>query len=184
MRNYIFILLSLAISMVTLVGAQVTNEIVAVTTDAVLLCPEGRTNLIIRGDGQFFEISWQYPPPLKGGMAIKEGEIYTFSVLVHQESGTRWGEVIRIVQNGTNLYDREICELHNLRMDLRETPIRYGLPDPKFAVPFAQARPSLFPHGADFEWGGCVVVVGEDKRKTQMLYRCSECVKAYNKWKR
>src|SRR5689334_13992809 len=96
MRNFASLRLSVAIYAVALVGAKATNEVVTITTDAVFLSPNGLTNLIIRGDGQFFEIPWLYPPPLKGGAAIQEGKMYNFSVLVHRERGTRWGEVIRI----------------------------------------------------------------------------------------
>jgi hypothetical protein len=86
-------------------------------------------------------------------------------------------ELVRIAQNSTTLYDREICEIHHCKMVRKEFTIQYGMGmviDPK------EELQSLFPHYAERLFGGCDA--GPNAPKTGKAFVCEDCKAAHAKW--
>lgn len=78
------------------------------------------------------------------------------------------------------IYDREVCEVHQVKMELKEVPIFYGSFLPIHGGPSGETAHRLFPHHREYLLGGCVITPGSPE--TNKVYFCSQCKVAYGKW--
>ena len=62
------------------------------------------------------------------------------------------------------------------------TRVEYGTVWPPPSEADRNAGRLLFPHGREFAFGGCAV--GPDSPKSESVYVCGDCKKAYQKWKK
>jgi len=90
-------------------------------------------------------------------------------------------ELRKVEWAGQTIFDIEVCEVHTSKMDYKEVKIAYGLFVPGPDEPSGDTARRLFPHRHEYSFGGCVV--SADSPKTEMAYVCSDCKKAYEKWK-
>lgn len=129
---------------------------------------------------------------------LEAGKIYTFTVeerpfpsLVTQtptgsepvaEAEYVWYPVlIRVMDGETSIFDMEVCEVHQTRMERREVPISFGLPPVMRGLPTLEEEKTLFPHRRDYVLGGRVSSSG---KRTETMYICSECKAAYDSWRK
>jgi hypothetical protein len=119
-------------------------------------------------------------------ISLRTQKSYTFSII---EEPNPWGEksavipqLIRVEEDGRVIYDAEICEIHQRKMEQKEVEIANGgLVAPDSSVPSARTERRKFPHRYEISFGGCEVF--PDSPKTKTIYVCGECKNAYQKWK-
>jgi len=158
--------------------------------------------LIISDAKQSFDILWS----LHGNQreltlipfTLKANETYTFTV---KEERSRIGEdlgieppksenpenyyikipnLIRVIRDGSLVFDREICEAHQRKMERREAPIIYGLIIPQGKQPPEQQYRTKFSHYSEQAFGGCCIM----PNKTDFIYVCPYCVAAHKEWEK
>ena len=124
--------------------------------------------------------------PNPGGFVLESNRVYTFTFVEEPIKQNRLKKelfvprISRIEQAGKMIYDREACEVHHSRMERKEVRIIYGLVLPGPDAPSPDTERRLFPHGQEILLGGCI---STPDRPTGNIYVCSECKKAYAKWK-
>lgn len=87
-------------------------------------------------------------------------------------------QLVRITEGGQVIFDRSICGIHHVKMELRNVEIDYGM----YAAGSEAESYCMqhFPHFRDFALGGCVV--GDQKFTT--IYICPRCVAECNEYTR
>jgi hypothetical protein len=147
------------------------------------------TYLVLTNEKHSCELLWAMDPKVEFfPVTLDTNRVYLFTVAERQRIFTlpqRPDRIIsvpdlrRIRQDGKTIYDIEVCEVHKTRMEPREVQIVYGLfrrgPD----EPSDDIEQRLFPHCNEYSLGGCTGM-GE---KTERVYVCADCKKAYDKWK-
>jgi hypothetical protein len=139
-------------------------------------------------------------PPLPALGDLKAGETYRI-ILLDREAGIlelaafvtdrehkTWHDIVydsiakpllRIEQGQEVVFDRSICEVHHVKMELKDVDISYGMPG---AATEADAYCDLhFPHHRNFAEGGCVV--SDTSPKSGLIYICPQCVADCGKYK-
>ena len=147
------------------------------------------TYLVLTNGPHSCELLWAVDPKLEFfPVTLDTNRVYVFTVAERQRIFTvpqrrdtiiAVPELRRIQQDGRTIYDIEVCEVHKTRMEPKEVQIVYGLfrrgPD----EPSEDIEQQTFPHNREYSLGGCVGL-GE---KTERIYVCADCKKAYDKWK-
>lgn len=132
-----------------------------------------------------YEFPWGIPPHYNGSVVLESNRVYTFTVIEEPLSllgvGSSFPVVVRVERDGKMIYDREVCEVHQIQMERKWVRIVYGLIAPGPGEPSGDTEQRLFPHRREVSFGGCVV--SPDSPKTNKVYVCSQCKKAYEKWK-
>lgn len=126
---------------------------------------------------------WVMPPRYRGLVPLDTNQTYTFTIESVQSGlkGYVFPEVIRIELNGLTVFDHEICEVHQRRMERKRVPIRYGLFISDSTWPSADTERTRFPHYREFVPGGCVR--GPRSPKSERLFVCDECKASHSQWK-
>jgi len=79
-------------------------------------------------------------------------------------------QLVRITEGGTVVFDRSVCGLHHVKMELRKVRVAYGMIGPKnWAESYCMGH---FPHFKDLALGGCV----EGDAESTSIYICPKCV--------
>jgi hypothetical protein len=139
------------------------------------------TNLRITDNKRSWDLGWGYHGMSFFPVTLDTNQTYTFTMAEKPFHGSSIPELRRVLLGGTVLYDREICEVHKKKMVHKEAPIAYGLmlPDPE--DPSGEIERRMFPHRYEISFGGCVITPRSPK--TEKIYFCSECKKAFAKWR-
>jgi hypothetical protein len=114
-------------------------------------------------------------------ISLDTNQFYTFTVAQKPFYNFTTPELQRVELAGQTIYDIEVCEVHKTRMEHKKVKILYGLIRLAPDEPSADTERRLFPHHREYSFGGCCVT--PDSPKTERVYVCSECKKAYEKWK-
>jgi hypothetical protein len=144
---------------------------------------QGRlVNLVISDTNRRFDIGWGMPPYFQFIPAsLDTNRVYTFTVAQKPFHTFNIPELRRVQLNGQTIYDIEVCEIHKTKMEHKEVRIAYGLIRPGPDEPSGDAETRLFRHRREYSLGGCIVM--PDSQKTERVYVCMDCKKAYDKWK-
>ncbi len=108
---------------------------------------------------------------------------YTFTVVW---SRLQAPAVERIERDGKLIYDRSLCEVHHLQMQLQKVPFIFGeqrTEDPEQAhggEPSIRTVNQLFPNYRDVAYAGCVM----EPNVRATVYVCRRCREAYFAWKK
>jgi len=79
-------------------------------------------------------------------------------------------QLLRITSGDKVIFDRSVCGLHHVKMELRNVRVAYGMYGPKnWAESYCIGH---FPHFRDFALGGCVVGDAE----STSIYVCPKCI--------
>ena len=81
--------------------------------------------------------------------------------------------LVKIESGEEVLFDRVVCGVHHVQMQLSNVPVAYGLLMTSKAERYCRDR---FPHARAFARGGCVVT--EESPKFTPVYICPRCVAA------
>jgi hypothetical protein len=127
------------------------------------------------------ELPCVFRPPYNGPVALESNRVYKFTLIKEPyKTGRLISHVVKVEQDGKMIYDREVCEAHHVKMERKEVKIIYGLIVRDAGGPTSETVQRLFPHGHEIAFGGCAIMPGS--LKTEKIYVCSECRKAYEKW--
>lgn len=89
--------------------------------------------------------------------------------------------LVRVVRDGKVIFDRGVCEVHNIGMEHRVVHFGYGFPTwPEGKWPTHQVSRAQFPHHWDRRGGGCI----PGPRKSALAIICPACKAAFDKWRR
>ena len=182
MRTILFLTLCFGFWHSATNAAEKAKAPVVITAPAKLKPCGNWMCLTIADEKHNFELLWAMQPHYSVPVALESNRVYRFTVIKEPFRGginITIPEVIRVEQDGRVIYDREVCQVHQLKMDRKKVPIVYGLFRPHPGEPSAATERQLFPHSRDFVLGGCVV----GPEKTDHIFVCSDCKKAYEKWK-
>ncbi|MBI2440383.1 MAG: hypothetical protein HYV35_03325 [Lentisphaerae bacterium] len=182
MRILIQLLLTVALSYVVAFAGEHVQQPVAITTRPRFDDRGQVTYLLLSDNSHSYELSWGMPPKIRFvPVTLDTNSIYTFTVTERSYKGIAIPELRRVQQEGQTIYDVEVCEIHKTKMEHKKVRILYGLILPGPDEPTGDAEQQLFPHRREHSLGGCVV--SSDSPKTEMIYICTECKKAYARWK-
>ena len=182
MRKSLFLLLCFTFVKPLIHSAESAKAPVIITAPARLENRDGWTYLIISNSNHSYELPWARPPHFDGDVALQADQVYTFTVI--EEPFMRdvlIPHVAKVEQNGRTIYDREVCEVHHAKMERKKVRVVYGLIRPGAGEPSSDTERRLFPHRHEISFGGCDV--GSYSPKTEKIYVCDQCKKAYAKWK-
>ena len=138
--------------------------------------------LVIADKNNSFDFSWGMPPDMQFyPVSLDTNRVYTFTVVKTPFHGVPIPELRKVQSGGQTIYDIEVCETHKTRMEHKKVEIVYGLVRPGPDEPSGLTERRLFPHHREFSLGGCVI--GPGSPKTERVYVCIDCKRAYEKWK-
>ena len=176
------VLLCFVFSQLVANAAEQSKARVVITAPAKLEQRGDWIYLTISDARHSYDLPWAMPPHYAGSVTLESNRVYTFTIIEERSrSGFLIPEVVRIERDRKLIYDREICEVHHIKMDRKQVKIEYGLILPGPGEPTGETAQRLFPHRLEVAFGGCVV--SPDSPKTEKVYVCRECKKAYEKWK-
>jgi hypothetical protein len=195
MRAIVRLLIFLIVSQVAVVYGQ-TNTSIVITAPAKFKAHGAWTYLTITDTKHSYDFLWTISPhgyAPAGVVSLETNHVYTFTV-IEEDPGlncllkdylltkTPIPRLRRIEDHGKLIWDREVCEVHWIKMDFRDVPIVYwDRRSPPPGEPTRDEELRLFPHRYELYFGGGSH--GSDSPKTNNVYVCSECKKAYEKWK-
>ena len=162
-------------------AAERTNQ-VTITTRPRFDDQVQFTYLLLADDKHSYRFRWSMSPGIQYvPVTLKTNRVYTFTVTEEPWRSIIIPKLIKVRQGDQIIYDIEVCEVHKTRMEEKQVPVAYGfiLPGPE-APPDDTERQS-FPHRREYSLGGCVI--SDDSPKTEGVYVCTDCKKAYEKWK-
>jgi hypothetical protein len=136
-------------------------------------------------------LSSNYPQDL----VLSEGDSYSITVLdqdfedlnislavISRREHTDWHDavgdagvggiqqLVRIISGDKVVFDRSVCGLHGVKMELRNVRVNYGMYGPKNrAESYCVGH---FPHFRDFALGGCLMGEAE----STSIYICPKCI--------
>lgn len=162
------------------VAAEFTNRQVTVVVSPMFEQRGEWTCLIVSNATHYFRF-WTLPERERWtSFRLDTNSVYTFVV----DDGRYTRELLKIKLQGNTLFDREVCDVHRVKLGNQEVRYVYGYVRP---APPAPGEPSwetereLFPfRQRKTIWGGCI----PHEAKTTMVLFCSQCETAYQEWKR
>ena len=167
-----------------------SEKAVVITCPAQLERRDDWIYLTLTNSQHRYEIPWSMAPHYQGDVALKAGRTYTFTVVeepsswageTQSEIATPRPEVTKVEWKGKVIYDREVCSAHKARMERKEVPIVYGYVIREPGAPSGKTAERLFPNRREVSMGGCVFTPGFSP-EVDLVYVCSECKNAYEKW--
>jgi hypothetical protein len=181
MRRFVYLLFTV-LSCVAVSAAERVSQTVVITTKPRFEQQGQFVYLVITDTNHSFDISWGVPPRVQFiPVSLDTNRVYTFTVTQRPFHNITIPELRRVQLHGQIIYDIEVCEIHKRKMEHKEVQIAYGLIMPEPDEPSPDAERQLFPHHREYSLGGCVVE--PDSPKTKRVYVCTDCKKAYNRWK-
>ena len=167
---------------VLLLAGCARQRLVVVTAKPQFIQENEWVNLVLRDAGQEYKVGWGMgtnvhfvPVPLN------TNETYTFTISQQSTDDVWFSELQKVQQDGRLVYDVGICEVHHAPMQKKKVRIVYGLVEPSPGEPSFEIDAQLFPHRWEVSFGGCVDSFFSPR--TEKIYVCSECKKAYQQWK-
>jgi hypothetical protein len=140
------------------------------------------TYLVISDTNHSLDIVWGMLPDTQFiPVSLDTNRIYAFTVAQKPYRTITFPELRKVQSGGQTIYDIEVCEVHKVKMEYKEVKIHYGLPAFRPDEPSADAERHLFPHRLEYSLGGCVI--SPDSPKTEKIYVCGNCRRAYEIWK-
>ncbi len=128
-----------------------------------------------------YSVSWGMPPDVWFvPVTLDTNRTYRFTIMQRPTVGL--AKVRKVEENGQTIYDEEICEVHQVRMEHKRVRIRYGLIRPGPNAPDWATERDFFPHGREYSLGGCVSMPSSPKQTK--VYVCGACKEAYSLWMR
>lgn len=137
--------------------------------------PDGKNAVLIKwGSGAKEADEFATPPPLE---KLEVGQTYTFTVMLRNLWGLEQeAELLVAIRDGEKLLDLTMCEVHQVPMELKEVPIKYGelvLDD----LAIWEDAAKRFPHRVDvLTSGGAKTATSPD---TGWIHVCSACESGY-----
>jgi len=157
---------------------------------------------VLTDNGNVVEIPL-YGPPYPQEFALTPGRTYSVTLLEQwsEDTSTSIGvvskrehadwfdavddaglngiqQLVRISEGDNVVFDRSVCGLHHVKMELRSVEIRYGMYGAgSKAESYCMGH---FPHFRDFALGGCI----EGDAKSTSIYICPKCVAECNEYTR
>jgi hypothetical protein len=181
MLTIVRLFLSFAFGHFVVGAAEKSAPLIIITAPAKLEPPGEFIYLTISDAKHSYELPCVFRPPYNGPVAFESNRVYKFTVIkVPYKTGRLFSQVVKVEQDGKMIYDREVCEAHHVKMERKEVKIVYGLIVRDAGGPTSETAQRLFPHRHEISFGGCVIMPGS--LKTEKIYVCSECRKAYEKW--
>ena len=181
MRTFVHLLL-IVLSCLAVSAADRTAETVVITAKPRFEQRGQFIELVISDTNRNFEIGWGMPPDVRFvPVSLDTNRVYMFTVAQREFHSISIPELRRVQLDGQTIYDIEVCEIHKTKMEHKEVRIAYGLILPSPGEPTGETAQRLFPHRHEVSFGGCVTK--PDSPKTEKVYVCSACKKAYAKWK-
>jgi len=166
---------SFALSVVD--AAELTNKQVTVVASPIFEQRGEWTCLIVSNASHFYRF-WSLPARERWfEVSWDTNSIYTFVVA----DGPYMRELLKIEHQGKTLFDKEVCNVHHIKLEREEVPIIYGLIIPPTNSPPAEIERKSFPfRHRESAWGGCIPYT----IKTTKISVCAQCSAAYRKWER
>jgi hypothetical protein len=181
MRTLAFLSL-IILGCVALPAGERSAQTVIITTKPRIEQRGQFSYLVIADTSHTFDIGWGMPPDMQFiPVSLDTNRVYTFTVVQKPFRSITIPELRKVQSGGQMIYDIEVCEIHKTKMEHKEVKIVYGLIIPGPDAPSGDTERRLFPHHREYSLGGCVIF--QDSPKTEKVYVCSECKKAYEKWK-
>jgi hypothetical protein len=191
MRSTTQLLLSLVAGHFAVAFCQ-TNPVFLVTAPAKMEWRNDWMYLHVSDGKHSYEFPWGYPPHYShtGIVSLETNHVYTFTVIEEESTlipkhlmltNIPIPRVLRIEDRGKLVWDHEVCEVHKVKMELKEVPIVYGLIRPAPGAPTPDQELHLFPHRWEVSHGGCAI--SPHSPKSEKIYVCRECKQAYDDWK-
>jgi hypothetical protein len=119
-------------------------------------------------------------------ISLESNRVYTFTIITEdfkkpQAPVVKRSTVVKVERDGKIIYDREVCEVHQTKMDHRKGWVVYTHMSPGPGEPSEVTEQRLFPHRKEYSFGGDEYNPGSPRKGE--VYVCSQCKKAYAKWK-
>lgn len=180
MRTFAFVSILLGCHAVS--AAERTAQTVVITAKPRFEERGRFIHLVISDTNRSFEVGWGMPPDMQFiPVSLDTNRVYTFTVAQKPYHTITIPELRKVQSGGQTIYDIEMCEVHKTKMEHKVVKIAYGLILPGPDSPSADAERRLFPHSREYSLGGCVIT--PHSPKTERVYVCSGCKKAYETWK-
>lgn len=142
--------------------------------------------LVVTNSTQQFEFLWELAPELYSDVTLQTNHIYTFLVskkVMLSDRTIKLPEIIRIRDEETVIYDREICSVHQVIKHTEDLPIVNGIPGPPYELnPDDNTCRTKFPNFRQRILGGCVIRPDRPQPVTEPWRICSACKDAYSTW--
>lgn len=137
--------------------------------------------LIISDTNHSFDIGWGMLPDIQVfPVSLDTNRVYTFTVDQKPVRRISVPQLHKVESGGQAIYNIEICEVHKAKMEHKEVMIVYGLIRQGIDEPSGDIERRVFPHRREASLGGCIIM--PDSPKTERVYVCSDCKKAYESW--
>ena len=158
---------------------QNTNPIVTITASPQFeKRGEWRCFVITNSQQKFrlWALGERSPVP---GVSLDTNKVYEFVFTNQPFASTFQPVLIRLRLGGRTIYDLEVCEIHQIKMERKVVPVSYGLIRPGPGEPTPDIEREFFPHWHESAVGGCV----PGPEKTTEVNVCALCKAAYSEWK-
>ena len=151
---------------------------------------DGQLYLYIEGTIRPYLLPWGTSPSMplhySTSISLESNLVYTFTIITEdfKEPGApvvKRSTVVKVERDGKIIYDREVCEVHQIKMDHIQGWIVYTYMSPGLGEPSDVTEQRLFPHRKEHSFGGNEYNPGSPRKGD--VYVCSRCKKAYEKWK-
>ena len=111
------------------VGAAEKSAPLTIITAPAKLEPGGEWIYLTISDAKHsYELPCVFRPPYNGPVALESNRVYTFTLMKEPyKTGRLISHVVKVEQDGKMIYDREVCEAHQVKMERTEVKIIYGL---------------------------------------------------------
>jgi hypothetical protein len=140
-------------------------------------------HLTLTASGENYNVDW-YAGSIHNPPVLLPDQEYDF-VLVERSFprlyGSRvWHDIQSVSDAGRVLYDRDVCEVHQVGLTKKYIPTRHGLS--RFSMTEMDARKHHFPHAESGRAVTCEALPGETPLTEISI--CGLCDRAYTQWHR
>ena len=190
MRRIIHLILTLTLAQSVSSAPQTARSPVIIESPATFKTRDGQLYLYIDGTNRAYFLPWGTSPSMplhySTSISLESNRVYTFTIITEDfkkpEAPTvPRSTVVKVERDGKIIYDREVCELHQIRMEHRQGWIVYTYMSPGQGEPSEATEQRVFPHRKEHSFGGDEYNPGIPRKGD--VYVCSRCKEAYEKWK-
>jgi hypothetical protein len=185
MRTFLPLFLTVVLGCLAVSAAERPQQVAIIKQVTITARPtfedQGQfTYLLLTNAQHSYRFLWGMPQKVQFvPVTLDTNRTYTFTFEERPYESITIPELHRVQQDGQIVYDIEVCEVHKTKMEHEEVPILYGLIRRSPDGPSSEEERNLFPHERECSFGGCTV----GSQKTDWVYVCKDCKKAYEKWK-
>ncbi len=190
MRRIIHLVLILTLAQSVSNAADTAWSPVIIESPARFETRDGQLYLYINGTNRAYLLPWGTSPSMplhySTSISLESNRVYTFTIITEDfkkpdAPTVRRSTVVKVERDGKIIYDREVCEVHQIRMEYRQGWIVYTYMLPGPGEPSEVIEQRLFPHRKKHSFGGIDYNPGTPRKGD--VYVCSQCKEAYEKWK-